>query len=448
LNIRLSADQVAYIVNHAQDKVVFVEGSLLRLYEQAAADITCVEKYVLFNADRDVQTSLPNVYFYEDLLAEASADYAWPQLDENAAAGMCYTSGTTGNPKGALYSHRSTYLHAMISNQANALGFTEQDVVLAIVPQFHVMAWGFPYACVWAGSTMIMPGPHLKPTDLIDLVVTENVTVANGVPTIWLGVYQELKANPRDISSLRALVVGGSAVPRNLIQAFEQEFKVPVLHAWGMTEMSPLGTLSKLQSHHQDLPYPQQLDIRAKQGTTMAGVELRIMGDNDQEIPWDGESVGEVQVRGACIISSYFKVEPNLSSFTADGWFRTGDVASVDPDGYMNITDRTKDLIKSGGEWISSVALENALMAHPSVLEAAVIAVPDEKWSERPLATVVLDPNVDGVTSEAILDFIRPQFAKFWLPDRVLFIHEVPKTSVGKFDKKTLRQQFAAGEIG
>jgi len=295
---------------------------------------------------------------------------------------------------------------------------------------------------------MVMPGLHLKPADLIDLVVSEQITVANGVPTIWLGVYQALKVNPQDISSLRALVVGGSAVPRNLIEAYEQEFGVTLLHAWGMTEMSPLGTISKPLSHHRDLPYQQQLDIRATQGTMMPGVELRIMGDGDQEAPWDGQSVGEVQVRGACIIDSYFKVEPNLSSFTADGWFRTGDVASVTPDGFMNITDRTKDLIKSGGEWISSVALENALMAHPSVLEAAVIAVPDERWSERPLATVVLDPNAEAVTSDDILEFIRPQFAKFWLPDRVLFINEVPKTSVGKFDKKVLRQQFAEGEIG
>lgn len=363
------------------------------------------------------------------------------------AAGMCYTSGTTGNPKGALYSHRSTYLHALGSNQAMAMGFTESDVVLAIVPQFHVMAWGFPYACLMSGATLIMPGPHLKPPDLVELVSREKVTVANGVPTIWIGVYQELKANPRDISSFRSLVVGGSAIPRNLIEAYERELGVEVLHAWGMTEMSPLGTISRLLSKHQDADQAAKMDVKAKQGYSLPGVEIRIADDEGNPMPWDGETVGEVQVRGPWIIRSYFRVEPNPGSFTPDGWFRTGDVATMDPDGYMQITDRTKDLIKSGGEWISSVALENALMSHPSVVEAAVIAVPDETWSERPLAAVVLTDDADPVSPDQLIAHIATDFAKFWLPEKIIFINEVPKTSVGKFDKKVLRKQFADGEL-
>ena len=310
------------------------------------------------------------------------------------------------------------------------------------------MAWGFPYACLMAGAKMVMPGPHLEPSDLIELLDKEKVTIANGVPTIWTGVYQALKANPRPIPHFRSLVVGGSAIPRMLIEAYEKEFGLEVLHAWGMTEMSPLGTIARLQSHHQDLSYDEQLDVKAKQGYAIPGVELRIADEDGQEMPHDGETVGEVQVRGPWIIRSYFKVEPNLDSFTADGWFRTGDVAALDQDGYMTITDRTKDLIKSGGEWISSVALENSLMSHPSVFEAVVIAIPDEMWAERPLAAVVLDPEAAPVTSEALINYIKPNFAKFWLPDKIIFIDEVPKTSVGKFNKKVLRQQYAAGQLG
>ena len=446
LNIRLSPDQLAYIINHAEDKVIFIDGTLLPLFEKVVDQIDCVEHYVLFNTDKDIETILPNVSFYEDLLAEADEAYEWNITDENLAAGLCYTSGTTGHPKGALYSHRSTYLHTLATNQAACLGFTEQDTALLIVPQFHVMAWGFPYSAFFAGVNMVMPGMHLQAPALVDLLATEKVTVANGVPTIWTAVYQELKNNPRDISSVRALVIGGSALPRGMIEGYEKDFGVNALHAWGMTEMSPLGTVSKLQSHHLDLPKDAQMDIRAKQGYTLATVEMRIVDDEGQEVARDGISMGEIQVRGPCIIRSYFKADSD--NFTADGWFRTGDVGIIDEDGFMQITDRTKDLIKSGGEWISSVDLENLLMAHPQVLEAAVIAIPDAKWDERPLATVVLTPEAEELTEAALRDYLAPHFAKYQLPDRFLFIDEVPKTSVGKFDKKVLRAQYTAGELG
>ena len=447
LNIRLSPNQLAYIVNHAEDKVIFIDGTLLPLFEKIANQVTGVKRYVLFNADKSIETTLPNVSFYEDLLAEADDDYEWPVADEQAAAGMCYTSGTTGNPKGALYSHRSTYLHALATNQAACLGFTEHDTALLIVPQFHVMAWGFPYSCLLAGANIVLPGPHLQPAALVEMLANEKITVANGVPTIWTGVYQALKANPRDISSVRALVIGGSALPRAMIEGYEKDFDIPTLHAWGMTEMSPLGTVSQLLSHHLELPSEQQLDMRAKQGYTLSIVEMRVVDDTGREVPRDGKTMGEIQVRGPCIINSYYRVEPTLASFTADGWFRTGDVGTIDEDGFMQITDRTKDLIKSGGEWISSVDLENALMAHPDILEAAVIAVPDPKWDERPLAAVVIAPEGDELTEADIKDYLAPKFAKFWLPDQVLFIDEVPKTSVGKFDKKVLRALYAEGRV-
>lgn len=448
LNIRLFPEQLSYIVNHAEDKVVFIDGTLLPLYERVADQIEGVQHYVLLNAAKGIQTKLPNVSFYEDLMADADDDFEWAVTDENTAMGMCYTSGTTGNPKGALYSHRSMYLHTLGENQAGALALTEEDVVLVVVPQFHAMAWGLPYACAMAGAEMVMPGPHLKPDALAEIVAEEKVTVAAGVPTIWTGLYHELRAKPRDISSIRALVVGGSAMPRALIEAYEKELGVNVLHAWGMTEMSPLGTVSKLQRRHRSLPDHEQWDIKAKQGYMVPGVEMRIVNESGDVLPWDGVTMGEVQVRGPWIIKSYFKLDPTPEHFTADGWFRTGDVATISEDGYMDITDRTKDLVKSGGEWISTVALENALMAHPKVMEAAVIAVPDEKWAERPLAAVVLAPDAGPVTADELQQFLAPKFAKFWLPDKIAIVDEIPKTSVGKFDKKVLRQRYAEGQLG
>jgi acyl-CoA synthetase (AMP-forming)/AMP-acid ligase II len=444
LNLRLSVDQITFIVNHAEDKVIFVDATLLPLFEKVAHNVNKVEKYVLLNAPRDVKTSLENYIFYEDLIADESISFNYPDMDENSAMGMCYTSGTTGDPKGALYSHRSTYLHAQALTVPNAMCLSSNDTVLLIVPQFHVMAWGFPFCCMMAGANMVLPGPHLNPKALVEILETTSVTIANGVPTIWMGVYDELKSNPRKLPEFRKLAVGGSAMPHSLIVGYMKELGVEVLHAWGMTETSPLGTASRLQSQHLDLPEEEQFKILAKQGVEIAGIEVRIVEENGSIAPRDGKTVGEIQVRGNWVISEYYKAESD--NFTEDGWFKTGDVGHLNKEGYMTITDRTKDLIKSGGEWISSLEIENAIMAHPLVKEAAVIAIPDEKWSERPLATIVTrgDKKPD---IEELKDTMSHAFAKYQIPDQFVFIDEVPKTSVGKFDKKRLRKMYAEGEL-
>jgi len=449
LNVRLFPGQLSYIVNHAEDRVVFVDATVLPLLERVAGDITCVEHYVLVNATPQTETTLPNVLQYEDLLAGVAGDedsFEWRSTDERMAMGLCYTSGTTGDPKGALYSHRSMFLHTLGENQGMCLGLMETDVVMPVVPQFHAMAWGLPYACTLAGTDVVMPGPHLQPAALAELIETYQVTVAAGVPSIWNGLYHDLKSTPRDISCIRALVVGGSAMPRSLVEAYERDLGVNILHAWGMTELSPLGTVSRLQRQHATLSDSEQWDIKSRQGTPLGGVELRIVDDEGHELPWDGETMGELQARGPWVIRSYFKRDPTPDHFTGDGWFRTGDVATMSPEGYMTITDRTKDLVKSGGEWISTVALEGALMAHDQVLEAAVIAVPDEKWSERPLAVVVPTPGT-SVSADSLRECLESRFAKFEVPDRFVFVDELPKTSVGKFDKKVLRSRHAEGQL-
>lgn len=448
LNIRLFPDQLSYVVDHAEDQIVFIDGSLLPLYERIAHEIDCVRHYVLMNAPKGTQTRLSNVLYYEDLIADADEDFEWRCTDENMASGLCYTTGTTGHPKGSLYSHRSTFLHSMGISLGSALGLRESDVILPVVPQFHVMAWGLPYAATMGGAELVMPGPHLKPEPLANLIEQERVTIAAGVPTIWMGLYQELKKNPRDLSSLRALVVGGSAMPRSLTQAYESELGVNVVHAWGMTEMSPLGTMCNLMSQHQSLSDDGRWDIKATQGYPVMGVEMRIADEAGNELPWDGKQMGEVQVRGPWIIRQYFKREHSEENVTADGWFRTGDVATMSRDGYMNIKDRTKDLVKSGGEWISTVELENTIMGHPKVMEAAVIAIPDEKWQERPLAAVVLKADASEATADEIAGYLEDKVAEFWLPDKVVFVKELPKTSVGKFDKKVLREMYAQGKLG
>ncbi len=445
LNIRLSHEQLKYIIDHAEDKVIFVEGSLLPLIEPIANQLKTVKRFVLFNLAEGQECNLPNISYYEDLMAAADDDYEWRCADENMALGLCYTSGTTGMPKGVLYSHRSMMLHTLGVLQAAALGPTEADVALAVVPQFHAMAWGLPYACAWVGSTIVMPGPHLQPAPLADMIESERVTIAAGVPTIWNGLYHELRRNPRDISSITQLVVGGSAMPRGLIEAYERDFGVNVAHAWGMTEMSPIGSVAKLQTRHQDLDAGDRWNIKAKQGYFVPGVDARIVDDAGNELPWDGETMGELQVRGYWVAGGYYKIERDQEHFTVDGWFRTGDVVTIDAQGYMTITDRTKDLVKSGGEWISSVDLENALISHPDVLEAAVIAVPDERWDERPLAVFVpLDGEHDP---QALNAYLLERFPKFWLPDEYVVVDEIPKTGVGKMDKKVLRQRYASGDL-
>jgi fatty-acyl-CoA synthase len=447
LNIRLFPEQLVYIVNHAEDKVIFIDASLLPLYERVADQIKGVKHYVLFNAPPGLQTKLPNVLSYETLIEESDEDFEWLSTDERMAMGLCYTSGTTGDPKGALYSHRSMFLHTLGGNQAMAVGLREPDRVLLVVPQFHAMAWGQPYSTVAAGAELLLPGPHLKPEPLAELIATERATVASGVPTIWMGLYQELKAHPRNISSLRLLIVGGSAMPRSLTKAYESEFGVEVLHAWGMTEMSPLGTVCNLLSQHTGLSGERKWDVKATQGYPVFGVEIRIVDGEGDELPWDGETMGELQVRGPWIISQYFKREVSEDYMSRDGWFRTGDVVTIRPEGYIHIRDRTKDLIKSGGEWISTVDLEGAIMAHPKVMEAAVIAIPDEKWMERPLAVVVPAPGAGQLGETEIRGFLQDKIARFWMPDKIIFLQEIPKTSVGKFDKKVLRARYAEGEL-
>ena len=445
LNIRLFPEQLAFIINHAEDKVIFIDATLLPLIEAIAAEIGAVEHFVLFNTPPEgVEAKLPGqIHDYEALMAVASEDYSWRVEDENQAMGLCYTSGTTGHPKGALYSHRSMYLHTVGVCQAAAIGLIENDVTMPVVPQFHAMAWGLPYAAINAGSDLVLPGPHMQPSALAALIEEERVTVAAGVPTIWNGLYHDLKQNTRDISCIRALVVGGSAMPRSLIEAYEQELGVNVVHAWGMTEMSPLGTISKLLSRHRGLPMDQQWDVKARQGYPISGVEMRIVDDEGAELPWDGESLGELQVRGPWVARAYYKLEGGGDSFTADGWFRTGDVATITADGFMTIVDRTKDMVRSGGEWISSVELENLLMAHPQVLEAAVIAVPHEHWQERPLAVCVPTDKTAPPSAETLRSFLEPQVAGWWMPDEFVLIDEIPKTGTGKFDKKVLRERFA-----
>ena len=447
INIRLSSQQTEFIINHSEDKVIFVDATLVPLLEKIAPKLETVEKYIIINAPENFSTSLLNTLYYEDLIEEQLDTLEWPILNENDACGMCYTSGTTGMPKGVLYSHRSTYLHAMTILSPNAGNYSNDDVILLIVPQFHVMAWGFPYMCLLTGSDMVMPSLHLQPEAIVRILEREKITKANGVPSIWMGVYEEMKKNPpKEKLALEEYLVGGSALSASLIENFENDFGIRGVQAWGMTETSPLGTASRLQKKHKDLSKKEQIKIRAKQGIEFPGIEMRIVGDNGKIAPRDGKTMGELQVKGAWVIKSYFKTN-NRDNFTDDGWFRTGDVSTIDTDGYMEITDRTKDLIKSGGEWISSVALESALMAHPKIKEAAVIAIPDKKWSERPLAAIVLADISKPISDDELKEFLSSDFANYQIPDNYVTIDLVPKTSVGKFDKKEIRRLYAKGEL-
>ena len=441
LNIRLFPEQVTYIVNHAEDEVIFVDRSLLGLLAPLIPTFETVRHYVVM--DDGAPTEFPDgveVLDYEELLAAAEpAEFV--VTDENRAASMCYTSGTTGNPKGVVYTHRSTYLHTLAVLQADSIGVCERDTVLPVVPMFHANAWGLAHAGVASGASLVLPGPRMTPPALADLIVDEKVTVAAGVPTIWMGVLPELEG--RDTSALRTIPCGGSAVPKALSEAYRAQTGLPILQAWGMTETSPVASVAITRSWLEDQPEDALADLRASQGPALLGVELRIADQESGEVlPWDGATRGELQAAGPWITGSYYDDERSADSFTADGWLRTGDVAVISTDGYVQIVDRTKDVVKSGGEWISSVELENEIMAHPHVAEAAVIGVPHPKWAERPLACVVVKPG-ETLDKATIIEFLDGRVASWWLPDDVVFIDEVPKTSVGKFSKKDLRDQFA-----
>lgn len=442
LNLRLPPDQLVYIINHAADKVICVDQSLLPLLERIADQLTTVQHFIIMGTDPLPENKLPNALSYEQLLAAENTPYAWPALDENSAAAMCYTSGTTGHPKGVVYSHRALYLHTMAAALTDGLGLSEKDVVMPVVPMFHAMAWGVPFASVMLGCRQVFPGAHLQPRDLAELIQQEKITLTAGVPTLWLGLLNLLETEHFDISSLRAMPVGGAAAPRAMIENYQEKHGIQIIHAWGMTETSPLGTVCLLKSHLKDLPKDQQYDIRAKQGIPVPGIEIRGIDEHGKEIPWDGRTLGELQVRGPWVVKSYYN-DPRSADAFMDGWFRTGDVVTIDSEGYMQIMDRTKDLVKSGGEWISTVDLESAIMGHPKVLEASVIAVPHEKWQERPLAVVVLKTGADpAAVKPEIYELLSKSFSKWQMPDAIEFVAEIPKTSVGKFDKKVIRQRY------
>jgi len=433
LNLRLAPDQLAYIINHAGDRVIFVESSLLPIIQSIRNQLTSLERIVVLDEDGE----------YESLLASAATEpYPWPKLDENTACATCYTSGTTGNPKGVLYSHRSLFLHSYGLCMADVFALSERDVILQLIPMFHANGWGIPYAGIMTGSKLVLCGRHLQSADIAWLIENEHATFTAGVPTLWMGLYSYLESNPSDISSVRSIVVAGSALPRQFVELYEKKYGLRIMLAWGMTETTPIATVMALKSDLERLPDKERLDLLARHGLPVAGVDIRIVDDVGHEIAWDGVTMGELQVRGPWVTGGYYN-DPRSDQAFMDGWFRTGDVATIDPEGYIQIMDRTKDLVKSGGEWISSVDLENAIMAHPKVMEAAVIGVFHPKWQERPIACVAPLPQYkDVITKEELMQFLGPRVAKWWLPDDIVFMEAVPKTSVGKFNKRALREQL------
>ncbi len=444
INFRLPREHLLYIINHARDRMIFLDRSLGAILADLEHELPTVEKYVLMDERGPEPAALPQpAVDYEQLMADAAERVEFPDLDENTAAGLCYTSGTTGEPKGVLYSHRSTFLHAMAGCMVDGGGMAEKEVTLPAVPMFHVNAWGLPYSCTMAGAKQVFPGPLVIGKPLAELLEAERVTCAAGVPTIWNLLYQALKEQPYNLSSLHTILVGGAACSRAMMENFERDFGIRVLHAWGMTETSPIGTVSRLKAAMESWPEEQQLGVRLKQGIPVVGVEARILGEHDEDLPWDGHHSGELVVRGPWIASSYYENESVAPSFTADGWFRTGDMASIDTKGYVQITDRKKDLIKRKGEWISSLDMENAVLSHQGVLEAAVVARVCDVRDEVPVVLVVRrDESKHPVEAQDIINLLDGKFAKWQLPavEDVRFVASLPKTGVGKLDKKLIRK--------
>lgn len=444
INPRLFPEQIEYIANHAEDKFIFLDLTFVPLMEQLQDKLPKTQGFVILTDEAHMpQTKLRNVLCYETLLKAHSDEFTWPIFDENTASSLCYTSGTTGNPKGVLYSHRSTVLHAFAACMGDVLGVTSTDSILVIVPLFHANAWGIPYAAAMCGAKLVFAGLAMDGKNVFELLRDEKVTMTAGVPTVWLmlfGYLDSLSEKDKKLPDLKRVIIGGSAAPRSMLQRFHDEWGAFVIHAWGMTEMSPLGTTGNLLAKHQNLPFDKQLDVQVKQGRVVYGVEMRIVNDEGQEQPHDGKAFGLVQVRGPWITKGYFRGEGG-EVLDQDNWFSTGDVATLDADGFMQITDRAKDVIKSGGEWISSIDLENEAVGHPAVAEAAVIGIAHPKWQERPLLIVVKKKDA-SVSKDEMLKYLEPRIAKWWMPDDVAFVDQLPHTATGKLLKTKLREQF------
>ena len=441
VNPRLLPEQIAWIVNHAEDQVLCFDTTFLPIVQGIHAHCKTVKRWIAL-CDEDKlpkDTGIPNLISYEAWIGQQSPDYTWPVFDENTASSMCYTSGTTGNPKAALYSHRSTVLHAYAAALPDVMGLSSRDSALPVVPMFHVNAWGLPYSAAMVGCKLVFPGPAMDGKSIYELMEAEKVTFAAGVPTVWQMLLGHLGPNKLKFSSLTRTVIGGSAAPPAMIAAFRDQYGVDVLHAWGMTEMSPLGTLCTLKEKHKDLPEEDKMKLRLKQGRAIFGVDMKIVGDNGEELPWDGKTYGDLYVKGPWILDTYFKGEGGNP--LVDGWFPTGDVATIDADGFMQITDRSKDVIKSGGEWISSIDIENVAMAHPAVAMAACIGMPHPKWDERPIVAVALKPGAE-VTRDELLKFYDGKVAKWQVPDDVVFVDSIPLGATGKMLKTRLREQL------